>query len=94
MRCAELDGRLETLFRGDFHQLHIRLHIGFDNVASVLSVSPVLMEKYLAAAEKMTGRMDELLGRMRKREQRRESAAAESNATNSTKTTTKASAKA
>jgi ribosome-binding factor A len=45
-------------------------------------------------SEKMTGRMDELLGRMRKREQRRESAAAESNATNSTKTTTKASAKA
>jgi ribosome-binding factor A len=44
-------------------------------------------------SEKMTGRMDELLGRMRKREQRRESAA-ESNATNPTKATTKASAKA
>src|SRR5207248_5602474 len=26
---------------------------GFDNIASVLSVSPVLMEKYLAAAEKV-----------------------------------------
>lgn len=45
-------------------------------------------------SEKMTGRMDELLGRMRKREQRRESAAAESNTTKPTKATTKASAKA
>src|ERR1700722_2112044 len=44
-------------------------------------------------SQKMTGRMDELLGRMRKRDQRRE-AAAESNATNPTKATTKASAKA
>src|SRR6266567_4229245 len=31
---------LETLFRGDFHQLHIRLHIGFDNVASVQAIPP------------------------------------------------------
>ena len=29
---------------------------GFDNIASVLSISPVLMERYLAAAESIASR--------------------------------------
>jgi len=41
-------------------------------------------------SEKMTGRMDELLGRMRKRDQRREAAAASSSDAHAPKTSAKA----
>jgi ribosome-binding factor A len=41
-------------------------------------------------SEKMTGRMDELLGRMRKRDQRREAAAASSSDAHASKTSAKA----
>ena len=57
---AEYNNTIRDLMAIDFHPADDfptdDVGEGFDNIAAVLSLSPILMEKYLAAAEQCVNR--------------------------------------